>query len=144
MLSQEKYKNTGAYLRQLSDALVVNLHTRLAAEGYGEITPSHGLIFQYIEDNGSRITELAYRAGMTKQSMSALVYQLEDGGYLKRKSDPSDARAVLFILTAKGQALRTKGQQINFEFEKKWEQVLGPAQYEKFRNMLKELAATIE
>ena len=142
MVLQEKYKNTGAYLRQLYDALVTNLHGRLTEEGYGEITPSHGLIFQYIEDKGSRITELASHAGMTKQSMSALVYQLEDGGYLKRAADPRDARAVLFILTSKGKALRKKGQQHNFEFEKKWEQVLGTTQYEKFRNMLKELAAT--
>jgi DNA-binding MarR family transcriptional regulator len=77
---------------------------------------------------------------MTKQSMSALVYQLEESGYLKRKNDRRDARAVLFTLTTKGQTLRTKAQQINFEFEKKWEQVLGIAQYEKFRGMLKKLA----
>jgi DNA-binding MarR family transcriptional regulator len=139
MVSKEKYKNTGAYLRQLYDALVTNLHARLAEEGYGEITPSHGLVFQYVEEDGSRITELASRAGMTKQSMSALVYQLEESGYLKRKNDPSDARAVLFILTAKGQTLKTKGQQINYQFEKKWEQELGAAQYQKFRDMLKEL-----
>jgi DNA-binding MarR family transcriptional regulator len=140
MVSKEKYKNSGAYLRQLYDALVTNLHARLAEEGYGEITPSHGLVFQYTEDDGSRITELASRAGMTKQSMSALVYQLENTGYLKRKGDPRDARAVLFTFTPKGQALKTKAQQLNYEFEKKWEQVLGPARYQKFRGMLIELA----
>ena len=142
MVSKEKYKNTGAYLRQLYDALVTNLHARLAEEGYSEITPSHGLVFQYVEDAGSRITELALRAGVTKQSMSALVYQLEESGYLKRKDDPSDARAVLFILTSKGQALKTRGQQINYQFEKKWEQELGAGQYQKFREMLKVLATT--
>jgi DNA-binding MarR family transcriptional regulator len=140
MVAKEKYKNTGAYLRQLYDALVTNLLERLFAEGYSEVTPSHGLVFQYLEEDGSRITDLAFKAGMTKQSMSALVYQLEENGYLKRKNDPRDARAVLFVLTAKGQALRTKAQQLNFQFEKRWEQVLGTAQYEKFRSMLKELA----
>ena len=139
MVSKEKYKNTGAYLRQLYDALVTNLHSRLAEDGYGDITPSHGLVFQYTEESGSRITEMASRAGMTKQSMSALVHQLEESGYLKRKNDPSDARAILFILTAKGQALKTKGQQINYQFEKKWEEQLGTTQYQKFRDMLKEL-----
>ena len=142
MVSKEKYKNTGAYLRQLYDALVTNLHARLAEEGYDEITPSHGLVFQYAQDDGSRITELASRAGMTKQSMSALVYQLESAGYLKRKVDPRDARAVLFILTPKGLAVRTKAQQLNYEFEKKWEQALGETRYQKFRSMLKQLAET--
>ena len=143
MVSKEKYKNTGVYLRQLYDTLVTNLHARLAEEGYGEITPSHGLVFQYAEEEGSRITALASRAGITKQSMSALVYQLEEGGYLKRKDDPHDARAVLFILTAKGQMLKTKAQQINYQFEKKWEQKLGAAEYQKFRDMLNELAAAL-
>jgi DNA-binding MarR family transcriptional regulator len=85
MSAKRNYKNTGAYLRELYDSMVVNLHTRLAEEGYGEISPSHGLVFQYIEEGGSRITTLAMRAGMTKQSMSALVYQLEEYG-LKTKA----------------------------------------------------------
>ena len=144
MVSKEKYKNTGAYLRQLYDALVKNLHTRLAQEGYGEITPSHGLVFQYIEVTGSRITELASRGGITKQSMSAIVYQLEEYGYLKRKDDPGDARAILFILTVKGEALKSRGQQINYEFEKNFEQELGANQYQKFREMLSRLAESLE
>lgn len=142
MVQKEKYRNTGAYFRHLYDALVTNLHTRLAEDGYGEITPSHGLVFQYAEEDGSRITELAARAGMTKQSMSALVYQLEDAGYLKRKNDVRDARAILFVLTPNGQALKTKAQLINYEFEKRWESILGASQYHKFRVMLKALADT--
>jgi DNA-binding MarR family transcriptional regulator len=139
MATQRNYKNTGAYLRELYDSLVENLHQHLAEEGYGEISPSHGLVFQYLEQEGSRITTLAARAGMTKQSMSALVYQLEDYGYLKRKPDPEDARAVLFYLTTKGQALRTKAQNVNYQFEQKWEQTLGPQQYKQFREMIQKL-----
>jgi DNA-binding MarR family transcriptional regulator len=140
MISKEKYKNTGVYLRVLYDDLVVNLHQRLEEAGYGEITPSHGLVFQYLEDNGSRVTELAAHAGMTKQSMSALVYQLEGYGYLKRKNDPLDARAVLFILTEKGQALKNKAQHLNYLFEKKWEKKLGASRYQNFRQILEELS----
>src|SRR5688572_26943918 len=141
MSSKEKYKNTGVYLRQLYDSLVTNLHQRLEEEGFGEITPSHGLVFQYMKEEGSRVTELASQAGMTKQSMSALVYQLEEHGYVKRRDDPHDARAVLFIFTMKGQALKSKAQQLNYSFEKKWEQKLGASQYQKFREMLEALAS---
>jgi DNA-binding MarR family transcriptional regulator len=140
MVSQRNYKNTGAYLRELYDSMVANLHRHLADEGYGEISPSHGLVFQYLEEGGSRITTLAARAGMTKQSMSALVYQLEEYGYLKRKPDPEDARAVLFCLTTKGQNLRARAQNVNYLFEQKWKQILGPDQYERLREMLRKLA----
>lgn len=139
MAAKNNYINTGACLRQLYDALVTNLHDRLAEEGYSEITPSHGLVFQYLDENGSRITELASRAGMTKQSMSALVYQMEEYSYLKRMNDPQDARAVLFVLTSKGKTLKQKAQQLNYQYEKKWEQCLGTAQYEKFRRMIMQL-----
>ena len=140
MAAQRKYKNTGAYLRELYDSLVANLHGHLAEVGYGEISPSHGLVFQYLEEDGSRITTLAARAGMTKQSMSALVYQLEDSGYLKRKPDPEDARAILFYLTTKGQTLRAMAQNLNYQFEQKWKQALGPEQYKTFREMIQKLA----
>ena len=139
-MSKEKYTNTGVYLRQLFDALVKNLHQQLEEAGFGEITPSHGLVFQYLKEEGSRVTELAAHAGMTKQSMSALVYQLEAYGYLKRRDDPQDARAVLFILTPRGQTLKSKAQQLNYLFEKQWEQKLGASQYQKFREMLQDLA----
>ena len=140
MATQRKYKNTGAYLRELYDTLVANLHRQLAEEGYPEISPSHGLVFQYLDDQGTRITTLAVRAGMTKQSMSALVYQLEEYGYLKRKPDADDARAVLFTLTSKGQTLRSKAQHLNYQFEQKWKQKLGADEYNKFREMMQKLA----
>ena len=81
-----------------------------------------------------------FQAGMTKQSMSALVYPLEEYGYLKGRDDPQDARAVLFVFTAKGEALKRKGQQINYQFEKKWEEKLGVAEYQNFRNMMQQIA----
>ena len=137
---KEKYKNTGAYLRTLYDLLVKNLHEHLAKIGYSEITPSHGLVFQHLKKEGSRITTLATQAGMTKQSMSAIIYQLEELGYLKRKPDPEDARAVLFVLTSKGRTLKDKAQQINYQFEKQWEQKLGNQDYKKFRGMLQQLS----
>lgn len=140
MKSEKKYINTGAYLRTLYNGLVANLHARLAEEGYSEISPSHGLIFQYINEKGSRITDLAFQAGITKQSMSALVSQLESFGYLKRRDDPEDARAVLFILSAKGELLKSRAQEINRQFEKKWAEKLGDMEYQRFRTMIQRLA----
>ena len=139
---KEKYKNTGAYFRQLYDALVTHLHQRLSEEGYPEITPSHGLVFQYLNEDGSRITALATQVGITKQSMSALVYQLEEYGYLKRKGDPDDARAVLFVLTAKGETLKEMAQQFNYQFERKWERELGTVRYQQFREMIIQLVSS--
>jgi DNA-binding MarR family transcriptional regulator len=58
---------------------------------------------------------------------------------LKRKPDPEDARAVLFYLTSKGQALKTKAQNLNYQFEEKWKETLGAEQYKKLREMIQKL-----
>ena len=137
----KSYKNSGAYLRQLVDELIENLHNSLDEAGYQEIRPTHGTVFQYIKDDGSRITELAADAKITKQSMSAIVYELEEKGYLKRRPDSSDKRAVLFVLTDKGQQVRTFGQSINHSFEKNWEIRLGKKKYEEFRKCLEILCS---
>ncbi|WP_207425090.1 MarR family winged helix-turn-helix transcriptional regulator [Pedobacter sp. SYSU D00535] len=129
-------KNSGAYFRELLDELIENLHNKLAEEGYEEIRPSHGTVFQYIREAGSRITELASEGKITKQSMSAIVYELEEKGYLMRKPDSSDKRAVLFVLTEKGKQVKALGQSINSQFEKKWEVKLGKKKYADFRRCL--------
>jgi len=130
------YTNTGVYIRALWDQLRSNMEMELQEAGYEDITPSHGWIFYNIKEEGSRITELATLAKITKQSMSALVAQLEAGGYLKKKPDSTDKRAQLLVLTAKGRKVKEVGQAINFEFEKRWEKKLGKEDYQQFRKYL--------
>ncbi len=133
------YINTGFYLKALSDDLVGNLHRQLTERGYGEIRPSHGMVFQYMQEEGSRITDLAARVKITKQSMSTLVYQLEEWGYLERRPDPTDKRAVLFAFTEKGKEVRKLGRALNYEFEQKWAGKLGPEDFGRFRSFLQRL-----
>lgn len=114
------YINTGAFLRILYDELRYNLETQSKKNGYADISPSHGWIFYNTEEGGSRITDLAAKAKITKQSMSVLVTQLENGGYVKKTPDPNDKRAWLLVLTAKGKKVKSEGQQINYAFEEQW------------------------
>ena len=133
------YINTGVYIRKLWDSLRYNLEIQLREIGYNEITPTHGWIFYNTEDSGSRITELAAKAKITKQSMSVLMTQLESSGYVKRTPDPNDKRAWLFVLTAKGRKVKSAGQQINFAFEEQWKSKLGENDYSLLRKLLSKL-----
>ncbi|KIC92668.1 MarR family winged helix-turn-helix transcriptional regulator [Flavihumibacter solisilvae] len=135
-----EYVNTGAYLRILWDELRFNMEDQLKERGFADISPSHGWIFHHTREEGSRITELAAIAKITKQSMSALVAQLEDAGYVKKKADSTDKRAWLLVLTAKGKKVKAVGQEINYQFEKTWEQKLGKKDYSQFRELLMKLS----
>ena len=130
------YTNTGVYIRNLWDELRHNMETQLKENGYDDISPSHGWIFYNTEDRGSRISDLAAKAKITKQSMSALVAQLEAGGYVKKMPDDTDKRAWLLLLTDNGKKVKSAGQQINLAFEQQWKQKLGEADYEQFRQLL--------
>lgn len=138
----DEYINTGAYLRILWDELRDNMEQQLKERGFEDISPSHGWIFHNTQEEGSRITELAAIAKITKQSMSALVAQLEDSGYVKKKMDPTDKRAWLLVLTAKGKKVKELGQEINFLFEKNWEQRLGKKDYGMLRQLLGKLSGS--
>ena len=135
----DEYINTGAYLRILWDELRSNMESQLKEKGFVDISPSHGWIFHNTKEEGSRITELAAIAKITKQSMSALVAQLESAGYVRKKLDPTDKRAWSLVLTPKGKKVKEAGHEINYLFEKKWEEKLGGKDYDQFRQLLKKL-----
>ena len=49
-----------------------------------------------------RITELAAREGVTQPAITLLVNRLQERGWVKRDTDPADARVVLVTLTPRG------------------------------------------
>ena len=81
-----------------------HLHEGMVAAGFGDVRPAHYAVFRYIErGGGSRVTELAQEARMTKQSMGELVAYLERRGYVERLPDPRDGRAKIVVLAEAGQ-----------------------------------------
>ena len=67
-----------------------------------QVSAAHIHITRHLARGGSRLTELAERAGMTKQAMGTLVDQCEAWGLVLRAPDPRDARARLVRFTPAG------------------------------------------
>jgi DNA-binding MarR family transcriptional regulator len=65
----------------------------LAKSGYDDITTAQMKLIQRIGPDGTRLTELAEQAQVTKQTAGYLVDQLEKAGWVERVADPSDKRA---------------------------------------------------
>lgn len=78
-----------------------------------QIGAAHVHITRHLALQGSRLTELAARAGMTKQAMGDLVGQCEAWGLVVREPDPHDARARRVRFTEAGLAwLRAFGDAV--------------------------------
>ncbi len=76
--------------------------SHLAARG--QLTASHVHITRHLALAGSRLTELASQAGISKQAMGKLVDQCEAWNLVQRQPDPQDARARQVVFTAMGLA----------------------------------------
>src|SRR3954471_21871453 len=111
----------------------------LAAAGHTDITRAQGKLLQRVHENGSRVTELAESAQVTKQTAGYLVDQLERAGYLERAPDPSDARARLVRLTDKARRMVPIADRAVAEVEARWTTHLGRRRMEQLRDTLTRL-----
>ena len=76
--------------------------SNLAARG--QVSAAHVHITRHLSLKGSRLSDLALRANMTKQAMGDLVTQCEAWGLVERQSDPTDSRAKQIVFTQTGLA----------------------------------------
>ena len=76
--------------------------SNLAARG--RLSASHIHITRHLALEGSRLTDLAQRANMSKQAMGKLVEQCEAWGLVTRLEDARDARARRIVFTPIGLA----------------------------------------
>ena len=75
----------------------------VVAAGITDITLAQARVAARIAPGGTRVSELALQARVTKQSAAFLVEQLESAGYVERVPDPTDRRARLVRLTPRAQ-----------------------------------------
>src|SRR5689334_24600888 len=79
-------------LRELEGRVYAALRAR---PGFEKLRPAYLAVMRNMNPHGSRITDIARRAGLTKQAIGLLVRDLEAAGYVEVVDDPSDARARL-------------------------------------------------
>jgi DNA-binding MarR family transcriptional regulator len=103
--------------------------------------PSHSAVFAQIKREGSRLTDLAKGANMTPQSMSELVAELVELGYVERKPDPTDGRAKLIVLTDRGNACIDAAQTTIQSLEDQLTAILGDRGHRQLRTLLTKLLA---
>nr|WP_041756302.1 MarR family transcriptional regulator [Bradyrhizobium sp. ORS 278] len=74
----------------------------MVASGHPESRIAHVSLTRNLDIEGTRLTELARRASMSKQAMGELVDQCAELGLVTRVADPDDGRARLVRFTPAG------------------------------------------
>lgn len=141
----EDAPNTGRLLHAAERAYVARVSEAVRAAGHPELRAVHGgSVFAHLRAAGSRLSELAERAGIADQSMSYLVDYLAERGYVERVPDPTDARAKLIRRTERGWAAERAGEAAIARIEAAAARRLGSDRLRALRGLLAELAVVLE
>jgi DNA-binding MarR family transcriptional regulator len=130
--------NTVALLGRAYSLLGFQIVDGVVGAGFPQ-KPAHSAVFAQIRPEGSRLTDLARGANMSPQAMGELVDELEQLGYVVRRPDPTDRRAKLIVLTAKGQACIRAGTVTIEGIEQQLTERLGERGHRQLRSLLMKL-----
>lgn len=124
-------------------AMETRVMDAVLAAGFDDVTIAQARMFARIGPDGTRLTDLAEQAQVTKQTAGFLVNQPERGGYVQREPDPGDGRARLVRITPKGQAAVAAARAAEAAVEAEWTSHLGrnvTAQLRRALTQLREIA----
>jgi len=122
-----------------SRAAANRIFDALRASGFDDITMAQSRLMMGVDPNGTRLSVLAERAQIAKQTATALVDKLERAGYVERIADPTDGRARLVHMTLRGMEAIPHARAEEVRIEEDWSAHLGPRRMRQLRDALTEL-----
>jgi DNA-binding MarR family transcriptional regulator len=135
-LQELRDQHIGRLLLQAQRAFNHQAIEKLRARGYEGLGVAHTALLPHLDLDGTRITVLADRAGMTKQGMGQRVADLERQGLVTRTPDPADGRAILVQFTDAGWIYLRDAHDVKKELEREYAEVLGSSGLAKLRSLL--------
>lgn len=112
--------------------------------GYTDISLADTNLLANLDTEGTSISALARRAGVTRQAASQQIATLEQAGYIERRPSESDARAVIVIQTGLGRALLKDAMDIVEELEDAYAEHLGAVRLTELKASLSSLLERID
>jgi DNA-binding MarR family transcriptional regulator len=111
---------------------------RIHAAGH-PVTIAQSRVAARIGPEGTRLTELAEAAQVTKQTAGFLVDQLEKAGYAERIPDPTDARARLVRMAPRGREVVALAREVEADVRREWEAHLGEETFARLEQAMARL-----
>jgi DNA-binding MarR family transcriptional regulator len=104
-LDRVRHEHLGWLLGRADLRFAEGVTRAMHERGFAGIRLVHIALIRNVDENGTRITDIARRAGMTKQATGQLVAEFVELGYIRVVNDPADGRVKIARYTAKGKRL---------------------------------------
>jgi DNA-binding MarR family transcriptional regulator len=125
-----------AIVDRLTRLLAADMLREAHDRGHTQLRPAHDPVFATLYSAGARASDMAARAGITKQSMGEAIRDMVALGLLEMKEDPTDRRAKLVTFTEAGHEVAQGGKRYMHTLEQQWIEKFGEKEYETAREVL--------
>jgi DNA-binding MarR family transcriptional regulator len=112
-------------LLRASRAETTETLVRMKQRGHTDITLTDTNLLANLDTEGTTISALARRGGVTRQAAGQQLAALERTGYVERRPDPTDGRAVLIGQTEKGRVMLRDALEVVSGLEAEYAEYLG-------------------
>lgn len=140
-LEQKKAESTVQLLFKAARLLNERAIEQVRERTKQPVRVAHTSLLPHVDLEGTRLTDLAKRLGVTKQAAGQLVDELVELGLLERVPDPADARAKLVRFSKRGRASLFEGIALLREMERDLRDLVGEAAFETLHAALGRIVA---
>ena len=137
-----RVQNLGYLLLSATDVFLGEKLRVVHADGFVQVAEVHMAMVQNLDLHGTRLTEIAARAGMAKPSMLELVDKAVRLGLVERRPDPDDQRAKVVMFTPAGLRMLSRLRQGITEAERRMAADMGAEFVARLKERLAAYAAT--
>jgi len=135
-----RYTTIGRYLHNAARKFDARVLAILSEQGWEDVRLVHITLTRALDFSGTRLTELARRAAMTKQAMGELVDECERLQLVERTADPTDGRAKIVTFTPRGKRFMNAFRQALAAAEEEMVAQLGDGRVDDMKQALSDYA----
>jgi DNA-binding MarR family transcriptional regulator len=133
----------GAMVNLLAQTINRRVAQAVRVHGFTDFRAAFHPVFQWCRAEGSRLTELAERAGVGKPSMSETIDVLVRLGYMERVPDPRDRRATLIRRTERGWEVNRIARDTVEAAQDEWRELMGDDEFSQVLAGLRRLTQLV-
>jgi DNA-binding MarR family transcriptional regulator len=138
--NQDRMTHLGRLLLELSKDFVASSNDYMKAKGYDFVRATHIRVLSQIKNEGSDLSDLIKKVGLSKQAINKVIRQLEELDIISTQISDKDARARVVRFTPKGRRFLDVGLEVIEVLEKEYRDVLGRTDYLHLKASLEKIA----
>ncbi len=120
-----RQENFGRLLLDTLRLFETKLHKQLEGNGFQDVRIVHLQLMRNVDDEGTTVSEIAARAGYTKQAASQIAVACAERDLVVIEPSTTDRRSKIVKFTRRGQDLITRSRQMIAEIEQEFSNVVG-------------------